>query len=307
MRHLLFVLVLLSAACGNVTSGVDTRDPNGPGASDDDDDGGGGDDEGNDDDPGTMPSQIGGMATFARFRDNHSDDFTGMVQFFPVPVPMPANFQEFWDDFPQQPFDTCEEKGTAAVALSSNIQPPSAGEITLEGPNGTLTLSSLMEVMYLSVWNPTTLFVPNAEYRLKSTGGQIEAFDHPMTAPGEVLSLDPNPLSTDPFPLSRTQPLPVRWESVPDGRPLYLYFRQQHAADATPLLWMCKLTDDGEFDVPVEVLQAFDSTVTPWVGEAWRDKVELRRSRLGSFFPQGSVGPVLTSFESGWFANVQFQ
>ena len=311
MRSLLVVLLsvfalLLTAGCGNVDAGAGAGTPKpgetpGPGDDDDDDDGA------TPYDPGTPPTEIGGMAAFGRFHDSNSNDFIGMVNLFPVPVPLPPNFSDVWYGSPSVPVDTCLQVYPSSVGVSSNILPPSPGDLSLEGPNGTMTLSPIMDAMYLSIWNDVGMFQPVTTYTFKATGGQIEAFEQPLLSPGEVTTLTPDVTAQKPFPIARNQPFTLTWLSVPDGNPLFLYFRQQDSPESYEYLWMCKVEDDGAFTVPANVLPNFGSTVEPWVGEDWRDGIELRRARYSSFFPEGAVGPIIVAFESGWFAEVRFQ
>lgn len=314
MRTLLALLsvscLLLTAGCGNVESGAGAGTPKpgetpGPGGDDDDDDDGSTPPPY---DPGPMPTEIGGMAVFGRFHDTQSDDFIGMVNLFPMPVPLPPNFSEVWLMSPTTPIDTCHEVYPSSVGISSNMSPPNPGTLTLEGPNGVMTLSELMGVMYMSVWNDVALYEPLTTYTFKASGGTgIGAFEHPMLSPGEVTTLTPDITAQKPFPIARNQPFSLEWVSVPDGNPLFLYFRQQDSPESQEYLWMCKIEDDGEFTVPANVLPNFGSTYEPFAGEQWRDGIELRRAHYGSFFPAGAVAPILTSFESGWFADVRFQ
>lgn len=322
VRFLCLVLLgsfLVSAgACGNVETGASDAPKPSPGADDDDDDGGMGDDDDDDGgvnptptpgswDPGPIPQSLGGFAAFGRFVDVHSDDFVGMVNFFPVAAPVPPTLAEVWNDFPEMDMDSCKRVYPSSVGVASNILPPSAGTITLEGPAGSITLTNLMGASYMSIWNDVSKFVPNSTYMLKATGAQIEPFEIPLLSPGLLTSLTPNPVGPNPFPIPRGEPFLLQWESIPDGRPIYLYLRQKDSPETEEWTYMCKLTDDGEFAVPTSVLSNFGATVPPFVTEEWRDKLELRRSTYTSFEPQGAMGPILTGFESGWYANVEFQ
>ena len=314
VRLLSFVLLasfLVSAtACDNVESGATEAPKPAPGADDDDDDD---DDDGAnpgptpDYDPGPMPQSLGGFAAFGRFVDVHSDDFIGMVNFFPVAAPVPPTLSEAWNDYPEMDMDSCKRVYPSSIGVASNVLPPSAGTITLEGPNGSITLTDVMGASYLSIWNDVSKFVPNSTYTLKATGAQIEPFEVPLLSPGEITSLTPNPVGPDPFAIDRSQPFLLKWSSIPDGRPIYLYMRQKDSPETEEWIYMCKVTDDGEFEVPTSVLSNFGATVPPFVGEEWRDKLELRRQNFTSFEPQGAMGPILTGFESGWYANVEFQ
>jgi hypothetical protein len=146
-----------------------------------------------------------------------------------------------------------------------------------------------------------------SDYTLRATGGQIPAFEVPYFSPGELTSITPDPTASTPFVINRAQPLPLTWESIPDGRPVYLTFTQQDFPEMTPWMWMCKMTDDGAFEVPLAVVQDFGATVEPFPTEEWRDTMDLRRYHYGSFVVPGAVGPMLSAFESGWYADVRFQ
>ena len=325
MRRLLVALLFVFAVvptvgCGNVESGAGAEGPKGPGGDDDDDGSTPGDDDDDDDgstfEPGPVPSMLGGMATFGRSRDRSVgdlagiyEDFVGMVTFFPVPVPVPPTLQEVWDDFPDMPMDTCKRVYPSSVGLSTNIDPPNAGELTFTGPNGSISLSMLMGIgMYMSIWNDPAKYVPMSDYTLSATGGpQIPAFEVPYFSPGQITSLTPDITATTPFMIDRSQDLPIAWESIPDGRPIYLTFTQQDNPEMTEWMWMCKMTDDGEFTVPAQVLGDFGVTVQPFPSEQWRDKMDLRRWHYSSFEVEGAVGPIISAFESGWYADVQFQ
>lgn len=321
-RLLLLALLVLSAACGNVDSGAgEPGKPGvpGPGGDDDDDDGSVGDDDDDDGgstfEPGPVPQSLGGMAVFARMRDRSVgdlagiyEDFTGMVNFFPVPVPVPPTLAEVWSDFPDMPIDTCKRIYPSSVGLATNIDPPNAGDITLQGPNGDISLSMMMGVgMYLSIWNDPNKFVPLSEYTLHATGGQIGAFQIPFHSPGQITAVTPDITANTPFSIPRDASLPIEWESIPDGRPIYLFFTQQDSPDQDEWTWMCKLTDDGAFEVPVAVLQDFGATVPPFATEQWRDNMSLRRWHYSSFEVNGGTGPIISAFESGWYADVQFE
>ena len=315
MRKLALLLVAFSlflvAGCNdNVETGAGDGGPN-PGSSpspgDDDDD----DDDGASTpppyDPGEVPTSIGGFAAFGRFVDVNSNDFVGMVNLFPVPAPVPPALGDAWNDFPNHPIDTSERVYPSSVSVASNILPPDPGQLTLEGPNGDLTLTSIMGASYLSIWNDVNKFVPLTTYTFRATGNQVEPFAEPLLSPGEITSLTPNPVGPNPFPILRSQPFTLTWTSIPDGRPIYLYMTQKDTPEMTEWTWMCKMTDDGEFTVPTSMLQDFGATVPPFVTEEWRDKLQLRRANYGSFEPMGAVGPILTAFESGWYANIEFQ
>lgn len=319
MRRLAFVslLAVLAAGCGEVKTGGAGTGPGGtptPGgtstpAPTPTPDGGGYD-------PGPVPTTLGGMAAFTRIREHDVgdvvgiDDFDGMVNFFPIPVPVPPTLADVWNDFPGLAMDACEVVYPSSVGLSTNIDPPNAGVLSLVGPTGqtAMTLNMLAGFgMYFSALNPPEGFVPDSEYTLKATGGSIGAFEHKLESPGEITAMTPDITTTIPFPIDRTQPLHLEWNSVPDGRPIYLFLSQQDQVDYPEAIWMCKLADDGSFDVPLEMLQSFGPTVTPFPTETWRDKLALRRWKYGSFTPPNAVGPVITAMESGWYADVQFQ
>lgn len=307
---LLTSLLLATSACDSVETGAaDAPKPPPPGAGDDDDDddGGGNPGPGPGYDPGAVPTSLGGFAAFGRFVDVHGDDFVGMVNFFPVAAPAPPTLAEVWYDYPEMAIDTCKRVYPSSVGVGSNVLPPSAGTISLEGPNGSITLTSLMGASYLSIWNDVSKFVPNSTYTLKATGAQIEPFEVPLLSPGEITALTPNPVGPDPFVIDRSQPFTLQWESIPDGRTIQLYLRQKDSPETEEWIFMCKMEDDGEFTIPTDILQNFGATVPPFVTEEWRDKIELRRATYTSFEPQGAMGPIMTGFESGWYGNVEFQ
>lgn len=103
-----------------------------------------------------------------------------------------------------------------AVGLASNIASPRAGDVTFQGPNGSLSLTPLMGMgMYMSIWNDANKYVPMSDYVLKATGAQIGAFE--------------------------------------------------------------------------------------------THKISLRRWHYGSFTVPNGVAPILSAFESGWYADVQFE
>lgn len=313
---LVSLLMVFAAACGTVRSGAGADDATGtatPGAT-------GTPTPGTDPtggyDPGPVPTTIGGMAAFARTRDQQAgdsvgiNDFIGMVNFFPVPVPVPPTLAVGWNDFPDMAMDTCEQIYPSSVGLSTSIAPPSAGVMTLLGPAGdtAMTLNMLQGVgMYLSIWNNPDSFVPMSHYVLHAPGAQIGAFDVPLFSPGEIKTLDPDITTPSPFPVSRSQPFLMKWTSVPDGRPIYIFMVQQDNPEFTEMDWMCKVTDDGEFAIPQTMLQSFGPTVTPFPGEKWRDKLQLRRWHYSTFTPPNAAGPILTSFESGWYSDIELQ
>jgi len=316
MRRFVLVSLLaftaLATGCGDVeTGGVSTKPgvtpTPGPGGDDDDDDDGG------TFDPGPMPSTLGGMATFARTRDRSVgdlagiyEDFVGMVMFFPVPVPVPPTLQEVWDDFPDMAMDSCKRVYPSSVGLSTNMDPPNAGEVTLEGPNGSLTLSMMMGIgMYMSIWNDPAKYVPMSDYTLRATGGTLPAFEIPYYSPGQITSVTPDITATTPFVISRSAPMPIAWESIPDGRPIFLTITQQDNPEMTEWMWMCKMEDDGAFEIPLVMLQDFGSTVPVFPGEQWRDKIDLRRWHYSSFEVPGAAGPIISAFESGWYADIE--
>ena len=301
----LVALVSAAIACGNVeTGGVTTGGgtPT-PGAGDDDDDGS---TVPTATPPQGVPAEAGGMAVFFRQRTHDANDMGGMVNFFPIPVPLPPTFADAWNDFPAHPMDTCERVYPSSVGLSTNITPPSAGEVSLEGPNGSFTLSELMG-MYIAIWQSPDLFVPNTTYTIKATGGAIAPFQQPIQSPGEITVLNPDVSGANPFAINRYQDFTLTWSSVPDGRPLFLFFEQQDQPEQERWIFMCKITDDGSFTVPSSILQNFGPTVTPFPTEEWRDKFQLRRWHYSSFHPNGAVAPVLTAFETGWYGNIEFQ
>jgi hypothetical protein len=323
MRRLLlaslFALLAVSTGCGNVESGgVTTKDgaPT-PGADDDDDDGAGDDDDdGGTFEPGPVPEMLGGMATFARTRDRSVgdlagvyEDFIGMVTFFPVPVPVPPTLKAVWEDFPDMPMDTCERVYPSSVGLSTNITPPNAGEITMTGPNGSITLTMLMGIgMYMSVWNDPAKYVPLSDYTLSAPGGAgIGAFEIPYHSPGLITAMTPDITAVTPFVINRAVPLPITWDSIPDGRPIYLFLNQQDSPESMEWVWMCKMADDGAFEIPTAMLGDFGPTYPPFGGEQWRDNLALRRWHYTTFEVPGAVAPIISAFESGWYADVQLQ
>jgi hypothetical protein len=256
------------------------------------------------------------MATFARTRDQQVgdqvgiNDFIGMVNFFPMPVPVPPALADVWDDFPALAMDACEQIYPSSVGFSTSQEPPNAGTLTLVGPTGqtAMTLNMLQGVgMYLSVLNGPDGFAPMSNYVLHAAGGVIPSFDRPLFSPGEITSLDPDITATSPFPITRADGLQLKWASVPDGRPIYLFLTQQDQVDYPETDFMCKVADDGDFTIPADVLANFGPTVTPFPGERWRDKIQLRRWHYGTFEVPNGVGPIITAFESGWYADVNFQ
>lgn len=324
-RHVLVSLfaslaVLLSIGCGNVKTGEEL-DPGATGTpvpgDDDDDDGttppppgGGGTWE-----PGPVPAQIGGMATFSRFRDRSVgdtagafDDFVGMVMFFPVPAPVPPTLQAVYEDFPAMEMDSCERVYPSSVGLASNMSSPSAGDVTFEGPNGNLSLSPMLGMgMYMSIWNDANKYVPMSDYVLRATGAQIGAFEIPFKSPGLITTITPDISAVTPFVVDRTVPMNLKWGSVPDGRPIYIFLEQKDSPESQEWVWMCKVLDDGDFTIPTAMLQDFGATVPPFMGEEWRDKISLRRWHYGSFTVPNGVAPILSAFESGWYADVQLE
>ena len=47
------------------------------------------------------------------------------------------------------------------------------------------------------------------------------------------------------------------------------------------------------------------STVPVFPGEQWRDKIDLRRWHYSSFEVPGAAGPIISAFESGWYADIE--
>jgi len=236
------------------------------------------------------------------------NEMFGMLNFFPVPVPLPPTFSEIWYGYPDMAVDTCKEVYPSSVSLATNQNAPDAGDVTLEGPSGSMSFTNLMgSGMYVSIMNPPSLFVPVSTYTLRGTGGQIPAFSKQVMSPGEIKNLNPNVASTSPFVIDRSQPFTIKWESVSDGYPIQLYLEQQDQPEYPRMIWFCKVNDDGEFAVPQSVLANFGPTVEPFPTEDWRDKIALSRQRITTMDVQGAVGPVLTGFDSGWYANVRFE
>lgn len=304
-RALGFTLLLLAAGCGNVeTGGVSTQPTSTPAPGDDDDDDGSSTPQPYD--PGPAPSEAGGMAVFARNRTQDANDFVGMVNFFPIAVPLPPAFADAWNGFPDHAMDTCKEIYPSSVSLSTNVEPPDAGHLELAGPNGSIGMDPFMG-MYLSIWNPGEIYVPVSDYTLTASGGEIPPFQQTIRSAGDIPSLNPDIIAVRPFVVSRAQPLSLKWESVPDGGPIYIFFEQQDQPEWLRSTWMCKALDDGDFEVPLAVLQFFGPTVEPFPTEDWRDKLSLRRWRYGAFTPPGAAGPILTAMESGWYADIRFE
>ena len=312
----LAVAAVVITGCGTVHSGAAGADPNTSGTATPSATGTPGSDPTGGYDPGPLPTTIGGMAAFDRTHDQQVgdtvgiNDFIGMVNFFPVPVPMPPTMADVWQDFPALAMDACMQVYPSSVGLSTTEAPPNAGVLTLVGPTGqtAMTLNMLQGVgMYLSVLNGPDGFAPMSHYVLHGAGGTIPQFDRPLFSPGEITSLDPDLTTPSPYPISRTGGFTLKWASVPDGRPIYLFLNQQDQPEYPETIFMCKVKDDGEFTIPASVLANFDPTVTPFPGERWRDKIALRRWHYGSFEVPNGAGPILTAFESGWFADVTFQ
>jgi hypothetical protein len=55
------------------------------------------------------------------------------------------------------------------------------------------------------------------------------------------------------------------------------------------------------------MLGDFGVTIEPFPTEEWRDNMALRRWHYTSFEVPGGVGPIISAFESGWYADVKFQ
>ena len=304
------VPVFASGCSENVKTGAGDGTPG-----DDDDDGTPGDDD-DDDDGGTyvppvVPDAIGGTFSIGNIRSQGNDPPAGIGGsglFFtqPIPIFFKEPYEALFSHYEDRPLDSCDWGYGASINMASDGQiSQNAGDVKLATPAGSgnfffLPLGGLQ--LYIAQSMTGVFMTDGAPYTLSGTGAEVGAFSTTMQGPPDVHVTTPSNLtSPGPIPISRSQSMPLTWESENDGTPLFLFLLSFPTQDATPQVVVCKMEDDGEFEVPASAFQLIPETAF-----GVKDRLQILKYRIHTFTANGAPGPIMVNFASGYDVETTF-
>lgn len=263
-------------------------------------------------DPGTPPKSAAGMVTISVTQGNDgAQSFTGTAVFLSPNNDLTApDFKMLLDGYSEVELDTCFDLNKLPKFSSSGSQQSllDVGVVQIRSPSKSVHSFKKQTFFdfttYDATW-PMEAFQPGGEYNLgASGGGGLGQFVGSFWAPGS-LTLDQPALPTAALqPVPRDEPFELRWSGEPDGRPVNIYVDQPGETQGKS--WVCRVIDDGEFSVPVEVLSTFDAGVGSGEGGA-KAHISVRHENWYAIGSASGGAASLVLFDSGATLDVTFQ
>ncbi len=249
------------------------------------------------------PRAMSGTFQISSYEYSDGGTLYGKGRFYGDPIALDRYWQDsLLTNFADIPLDGCVLRTYPGGDGDPSPIPPhmDAGAVVrVDGPNGDFLLEPttiLLEPWYASLMpEDPALFAPGATYRLIAPGGpDVRAFDVEIHAPPSLTVLEPQHASQT-LTIRRDVALPVRW-TPGAGEPVVLRL-SRYDADATELA--CRFADDGEHEVPVDVLAGLAASGPE--GELPSASLDIGRYTWESF-DAGLAKPVIVRFETGWFS-----
>ena len=317
-RLLCVVAALWLAGCGNVNTAPAT---DGSVADDDDDDDDGGSvtptpTPGEDHTPGdgTAPETMGAWFSHVHVH-THGDDPTaglsGSGLFFSIPFPLgwTEPWQDLMDGYPNIPTGSCDWAWGASLATSQETL--SAGELSMSGPDGGsgdflhLPLGGMQ--LYIMNAAPGIFDYSGGSYTLTGTGDVVPAFTATFPGPADVRVTQPALTSSEPWVIDRESDLTMKWQSEPDGLPVFVFLLQaeinpETGEPGTPQVVLCKLEDTGEGVIPASAFQMLQPS-----DYGLQEDIQVLKYRINWFTPPGMPAPAFSMFTAGTAARIRLE